>query len=127
MKTLISQHIFNSNILRILFATCLSALCLIALSAEAATITVINTLDGGPGSLRQALADANDGDTIGFDASLNAIGVFSGELVVDKSVTISGRGAANLFVYNNYLSRVFHITNAVTVGISGLTIQNGIA
>src|SRR5947207_6258096 len=36
-KTLMSQHIFNSNICRILFATCLSALCLIALSTQAAT------------------------------------------------------------------------------------------
>ena len=129
MKTLMPQRIFNSNTCRILFATCLSALCLAALSAEAATITVINTLDGGPGSLRQALADANDGDTINFDASLHAIGVFSGELVVDKSVTISGPGpgAANLFVYNDGLNRVFHITNAVTVSISGLTITNGLA
>src|SRR5207248_10709531 len=92
MKTLISQGIFNSNACRILFATCLSALCLAALSAEAATITVINAADDGPGSLRQALANANDGDTIDFDASLVDIGLFSGELVVDKSVTISGPG-----------------------------------
>jgi hypothetical protein len=129
MKTLMSQRIFNSNTCRILFATCLSALCLAALSAEAATITVINSNDSGAGSLRQALADANDGDTIDFDASLNAIPVFSGELVVDKSVTISGPGpgAANLFLHNDGLNRVFHITNAVTVSISGLTIQDGIA
>jgi len=98
-------------------------------SAEAATITVMNANDSGAGSLRQALADANDGDTIDFDTSLNAIGVVSGELVVDKSVTISGPGpgAANLFVYNDGLNRVFHITNAVTVSISGLTITNGLA
>lgn len=121
MKTL------SSNTCRILFATCLSALCLAALSAEATTITVINSNDSGPGSLRQALADANDGDTINFDASLIAIGVLSGELVVDKSVTISGPGPANLFLHNDELNRVFHITNAVTVSISGLTIQDGVA
>src|SRR5439155_1252176 len=34
-------------------------------------ITVTNTNDSGPGSLRQGLADANDGDTINFDPSLN--------------------------------------------------------
>ena len=34
-------------------------------------ITVTTTNDSGPGSLRQALADANDGDTINFDPSLN--------------------------------------------------------
>ena len=35
---------------------------------NAATFTVINTNDSGAGSLRQALADANDGDTINFDS-----------------------------------------------------------
>ena len=127
MKTLMSQRIFNSNTCRILFATCLSALCLAALSAEAATITVINSADGGPGSLRQALVDANDGDTINFDASLHFVAVVTTELVVDKSVTISGPGAANLFLDNYELNRVFHITNAVTVSISGLTIIDGVA
>src|SRR5438132_302937 len=113
MKTLMSQRIFDSNTCRILFATCLSALCLIALSTQAATITVINGDDSGPGSLRQALADANDGDTINFDASLNYISL-GGELVVDKSVTISGPGAANLIVAGTQRGRVFHITNAAT-------------
>ena len=60
-----SQRIFNSNTRRRLFATWLSALCLIALSSQAATITVLNTNNGGAGSLRQALADAVDGDTPG--------------------------------------------------------------
>ena len=50
---------FNSNTCRILFASFLSALCLIALNTQAATITVTNTNDSGAGSLRQALADAN--------------------------------------------------------------------
>jgi hypothetical protein len=127
MKTVMSQPIFNSNTCRILFATCLSALCLTALSTQAATITVINANDSGPGSLRQALADANDGDTINFDASFHSISLWSGELVVDKSVTISGPGAANLIMDGNGRGRVFHITNAVTVSISGLTIGDGLA
>ena len=62
-----SQHIFNSNICRILFAACFSALCLITLSSQAATITVTNTNDSGTGSLRQAVTGANDGDTIDFE------------------------------------------------------------
>src|SRR5439155_15947495 len=116
IQTLMSQRIFNSNTCRILFATCLSALCLAALSAQAPPITVMNSNESGPGSLHQALVDANDGDTINFDGSLHYIGLYSGgELVVDKSVTISGPGAANLTLDNNGLNRVFHITNAVTV------------
>jgi hypothetical protein len=38
----------------------------VVLALRADTITVTNTNDSGPGSLHQALADANDGDTIDF-------------------------------------------------------------
>lgn len=85
---------------------------------------VTNTDDSGPGSLRQALADANDGDTINF-AVAGTIGLTSGELLVDKSITISGPGAKNLAVNGNAKSRVFHIASGETVTISGLTIING--
>ena len=56
---------------------------------QATTITVTNTNDSGPGSLRQALANANNGDTINF-AVTRTIFLTSGELLVDKTVTISG-------------------------------------
>src|ERR1051325_8224777 len=87
-------------------------------------ITVINTNDSGPGSLRQALADANDGDTINF-AVTGAIGLISGELLVGTSITISGPGAQNLAVIGNNQGSVFNITTyGRTVTISGLTISN---
>src|SRR5215469_6961681 len=57
----------------------------------ATTITVTNGNDSGPGSLRQALADVNDGDTINF-ALTGTIGLTSGELLVNNNVTISGPG-----------------------------------
>ena len=124
MKTLMSQRIFNSNICRILFATCLSALCLIALSTQAATITVTNTNDSGAGSLRQAIADANDGDTIDFGVT-GTITLTTGELLVDKSITISGPGSDNLTVDGNLAGRVFYVSSGVTATIAGLTITNG--
>jgi len=46
-------------------------------------ITVTNTGDNGPGSLRQALSDVNDGDTINF-AVTGTIGLTSGELLVAR-------------------------------------------
>jgi len=55
------------------------------------TITVTNTNDSGPDSLRQALADANNGDIIGF-AVTGTIRLTSGEMLVDKSITILGPG-----------------------------------
>src|SRR6185437_15770827 len=80
----------------------------VAIPVHATTITVTNTNDPGPGSLRQALADANDGDTINF-AVTGTIALTSGELLVNRSVTIFGPGAATLAVDGNATSRVFHI------------------
>jgi Kelch motif len=90
------------------------------------TILVTNTNDSGPGSFRQALADANDGEVIGF-AVTGTIGLTSGELLVDHNITISGPGAENLAVNGNAKSTLFHIVPGETVTISGLTITNGSA
>src|SRR5437773_5095787 len=96
-------------------------------SARASTITVTNTNDSGAGSLRQALADANPGDTIDFAVTTPAtITLTSGELLVNKSVTISGPTAGHLSVNGNAASRVFHIEE-VDVTISNLAITNGVA
>ncbi len=104
----------------------LALFCSVSMSAYADTITVTNTNDSGPGSLRQALADANDGDTIEF-AVTGTIGLTSGELLVAKNITISGPGAESLAVNGNAKSTVFHVAPGETVTISGLTIINGYA
>jgi hypothetical protein len=96
----------------------------------AATIIVTTTADSGPGSLRQALADAHDGDAIGFDPGLNGqtITLTSGELVIGASITISGPGPSLLTLTRNLQGsnfRILHILPNHTVAISGLTISNG--
>src|SRR5881398_2529978 len=98
-------------------------------SAHAATITVTNNRDSGAGSLRQALADAHNEDTINFDSSLNGqtITLTSGELVVNKNVSINGPGPNNLAVDANHASRVFHVSEGASAVISGLSIINGSA
>ena len=95
-------------------------------ACESATSTVTNTNDSGAGSLRQALADANDGDTIDFNLTYPAtITLTTGQLVVGNSVTISGPGANNLTVDGNANDRVFYISPGKTVTIDGLTVTNG--
>jgi hypothetical protein len=104
---------------------CLSLACVVAISGNAGTIVVGNTNDNGPGSLRQALADANDGDTIDATGVSGVITLTTGELLVDKSVTINGSGSDSLAVDGNAASAVFHITAIGSTTISGLTIRNG--
>lgn len=84
-----------------------------------------NTNDNGQGSLRQALVDAQNGDTIDATAISGIVTLITGELLVDKSVTINGAGADVLAVDGNAMSRVFQIDSSKTVTISGLTIRNG--
>ncbi len=91
-------------------------------SASAATITVANTNDSGAGSLRQAIAEASPGDTIVLPASASHYAVTSAELVIAKSLTITGAGARNTVIdAMGGAHRVFEIT-AGTVAISGVTI-----
>jgi hypothetical protein len=92
------------------------------------TITVTNTNDGGPGSLRSAILNAPSGATINFAANLDGqtIGLTSGELALRKNLTITGPGADRLAVSGNNTSRVFDIQSA-TVAISGLSITGGYA
>ena len=104
----------------------------VAIQVHATTITVINTNDSGPGSLRQALVDAHDGDTIDFDPSLKGqtISLTSAELVINKSITISGLGPNLLAVsraQNAPAFRIFNLMPGRSVTIQGLTISNGLA
>jgi hypothetical protein len=92
--------------------------------SHAATITVTSTNDSGPGTLRFALANASDGDTINFSVT-GTILLTSGQLLVTNSVDIIGPGPDLLAVNGNAASRVFHIGSNTVVNISSLTVTNG--
>ncbi len=89
-------------------------------------IVVTNTSDSGPGSLRDALAIANDGDTIDATGISGTILLTSGELQISHAVTINGPGAGSLVIDGDGTFRVFdNLISGVT--IFGFTITNGSA
>lgn len=104
----------------------LTALLIISgINSYATQLTVTNTNDNGAGSLRQALSDANNGDTINF----SVIGVITVNSLLDisKDVVIEGPGADILAIDGNNSTTVFKDQNYAinTVVISGLEIRNG--
>ena len=90
---------------------------------EAATVTVTSLGDTGAGTLRQAITDANPGDTIDFSVT-GTITLSSGRLTVLDNLTITGPGGSSLTISGNNSSGVF-LTAIGTVAISGLTLTNG--
>ncbi len=91
-----------------------------------ATTTVTSTADSGAGSLRDAMISLCPGGTITLNAS-SPIDL-SGELVINKDMTITTLGGVNQTVRRNanatWNFRIFNIDSG-TVQISNLTITNG--
>src|SRR5213595_1452207 len=103
---------------------CFSLVCAVSISVQASILTVTNTNDNGPGSLRQALVNANVGDTIDATGITGVITLASGELLVNNSVTINGPGADLLAVDGNAAGTVFQVMSIGPVTISDLAIRN---
>ena len=131
------------HLLRKQITAAVVALCATAIGASGKTITVANTNDSGPGSLRNALTEANgntEADTINFDPGLfstpRTITLTSGELVITRDdtvfngdpgrlVTINGPGADRLTISGNNTSRVFFLSSHANVAMSGMTVRDG--
>jgi hypothetical protein len=99
-------------------------ICLLAFGVEAATITVSNLNDSGPGSLRQAISDAASGDLINF--AVNGTITLNSSLSIGKEITIQGPGISNLTITSTSTAPTFFmfaiITNGVPVTITDLSI-----
>jgi hypothetical protein len=103
-----------------------SLLVLEPLESRRVPSTVTNLNDAGDGSLRQAIIDTPTSGTIDFQDGLSGtITLTTGELAINKDLTIVGPGLSVITVSGNGASRVFSIGATFTVDISGLTIANG--
>ncbi len=91
----------------------------------AATDVVTTSSDDGPGSLRAAIATANRGDAITFAPDLGTITLSSGELLIDKDLTINSQPGVSQTISGGNSSRVFEVASGISATLSGLTITQG--
>ncbi|MGB0429523.1 MAG: Ig-like domain-containing protein, partial [Bacteroidia bacterium] len=88
-------------------------------------IVVTSGSDAGAGTLRQALADACDGDEITF-SGVSTVTLTSGQLSAAKGVTIDG--GSGVTIQRNLGSshfRIFDVTGSDDVTFKYLTVKNG--
>ena len=114
----------------------LAVLLIAAKPFQVAPNIVTNANDSGPGSLRQAIADAgiNASDTINFDGDYTI--TLASELTIDKNLIVMGNGRSNTVIQASTCNpvnsgscshdyRAVNISGAVTVELAELTIQHG--
>lgn len=89
--------------------------------------TVENTSDSGAGSLRDVIACAAPGATITFAPALSGqtITLTSGEIAINKNLTLTGLGAMNLNISGNNSTRIFRVLTGNTFNIEDMSLING--
>ena len=103
-----------------------AAIALLASAAPAAADQVTTLADSGPGSLRAAIASTPAGGTVTFAAGLEGTILLTGQLVIDRDLTIDGPSADQLVISGNDLTRVFQIFGPdADVTIDDVTIRDG--
>ncbi len=92
-----------------------------------AILTVTTANDQGTGSLREAIARANPGDTIKFSRSLrNQTIRLNSSLVISKSITVDGSAANQLTISGEGEHQVFSVqTPGTNVTLKNMAIANG--
>ncbi|MEP6795032.1 MAG: hypothetical protein ABJB16_11945 [Saprospiraceae bacterium] len=86
---------------------------------------VTNTLDNGPGSLRDVISCVAEGATITFSLPpMSQITLTSGEIVIDKNLTLSGSGMFDLTLSGNNTSRILHLLPGKNLILKNLSLKN---
>uniref|UniRef100_UPI0035D42BB3 Ig-like domain-containing protein n=1 Tax=Pseudomonas chlororaphis TaxID=587753 RepID=UPI0035D42BB3 len=93
-----------------------------------ATWTATNNANTGVGSLRAALASAQNGDIVTFSSGMTV--QLTSELLINKNITVDGDlnndGVADVTLDGQYRTRVVEITSGSTVTLDGLAITRGL-
>ena len=92
-----------------------------------ATWTATNNLNSGVGSLRSAIASAQNGDIVTFNTGMT-VGLTQ-VLVVGRNITIDGDlnndNVADVTIDGQYRTQVFSVTGGTTATFDGLVITRG--
>ncbi|SDB25816.1 protein of unknown function [Pseudomonas sp. NFACC23-1] len=92
-----------------------------------ATWTATNNANTGVGSLRAALASAQNGDIVTFSSSMTV--ALTQVLVVNKNVTIDGDlnndNVADVTLDGQFRTQVLNVTSGTTATLDGLVITRG--
>ncbi len=93
-----------------------------------ATWTATNNANTGVGSLRAAIASAQNGDLVTFNSSMTV--QLTSELLINKNITVDGDlnndGAADVILDGQYRTRVIEVASGSTVTLDGLVITRGL-
>ncbi|WP_227234066.1 Ig-like domain-containing protein [Pseudomonas sp. IAC-BECa141] len=93
-----------------------------------ATWTATNNGNTGVGSLRAAIASAQNGDIVTFSSGMTV--QLTSELLINKNITVDGDlnndGVADVTLDGQYRTRVVEITSGSTVTLDGLVITRGL-
>ena len=93
-----------------------------------ATYTATNNANTGVGSLRAAIATAQNGDIVTFNGSMTV--QLTSELLINKNITVDGDlnndGAADVILDGQYRTRVIEVSAGSIVTLDGLVITRGL-
>ncbi|ANI57716.1 Ig-like domain-containing protein [Pseudomonas sp. GR 6-02] len=93
-----------------------------------ATWTATNNANTGVGSLRAALASAQNGDIVTFSTGMTV--QLTSELLINKNVYVDGDlnndGVADVTLDGQYKTRVVEVASGSTVTLDGLVITRGL-
>ncbi|WGK90749.1 Ig-like domain-containing protein [Pseudomonas migulae] len=93
-----------------------------------ASWTATNNANTGVGSLRAAIASAQNGDTVTFSTGMTV--QLTSELLINKNIIVDGDlnndGVADVILDGQYRTRVIEIAAGKTVTLDGLVITRGL-